>query len=117
MGKGAEVKDLVPALLSVWLQLMDNGTESHRLVKDMLEGQCLIQDILSKNKEEMFLPIPDAQLLAKTISEVLIKYSLLANIADKGKLLLWNSTPPVTNCSTWDTNKVPQSQEWLHLPG
>lgn len=91
--KGAEVKDLVPALLFVWLQFMDIGTESHRSVKDMLEGKCLMQDILSNNKEEMFLPTPDAQLSAKTISEVLIKCSLLASIADEGKLLLWNITP------------------------
>ena len=47
-GKGAEIKDLVPALLHVWKELRDHTLFEHQLVESMLQAQCAIQDILAE---------------------------------------------------------------------
>ena len=92
-GKGAEVKDLIPALHHVWKQHYNPYLRHHMFVDDMLYNQCEAQDILAHHKNEMLLPEDDAILLAHHVDNVLVKYSLLANWADKEGHVLFNVAP------------------------
>ena len=82
-GKGAEVKDLFPALYHVWRQHYNLSLKHHMLENDMLYNQCEAQDSRAHHKDEKLLPDDDAILLAHHVDNVLVKYSLLANWAEK----------------------------------
>ena len=92
-GKGAEVKDLVPALHFVWQQYYTPPLRHHKLVDDMLHNQCEAQYILAEHEHKMVLPNDDAMLLAQAVDNVLVKYSLLANWADKEGHVLFDVVP------------------------
>ena len=63
------------------------------LVDDMLDNHCEAQDILAEHKVKMVLPNDDAMLLAQAVDNVFVKYSLLANWADKEGHVLFNVVP------------------------
>ena len=71
---------------------VDIGYEYHT-IKDLLESQVQVQDILSDYSQEMFLPVPVANNLMVLVDNFLHLYTLLANRADRDKELLWSVTP------------------------
>ena len=70
--KGAEVKDVVPALLHVWQEHRTPSVRHHMLVHAMPQNQCEVQDILAHHKGKMVLPTADAILLAQHVDKVLV---------------------------------------------
>ena len=92
-GKGAEVKDLVPALLHVWKELSDHSCFQHQLVENMLQAQCVLQGILSEHKDSMRLPADACSNMVKYTDVVLVCYSQLANWADQHGHALFNIVP------------------------
>ena len=81
-GKGAEIKDLTPALLELWMEHSNPMEQEHLLISGMLQSQCVANDILHEFKDEMLLPLEKAKLLATSIDAVLVNYSQLANLVD-----------------------------------
>ena len=92
-GKGAEIKDLTPALLELWMEHSNPMEQEHLLISGMLQSQCVANDILHEFKDEMLLPLEKAKLLATSIDAVLVNYSQLANLVDESAQLLWSITP------------------------
>ena len=94
--KGAEVKDLVPALHHVWQEHYIPYLMHHMLVEDMLHNQCEVQDLIAYHKGKMVLPDVDAILLAQHVGNVLVKYSVLAHWAGKeGSVFQCRSQTPL----------------------
>ena len=92
-GKGAEIKDLTPALLELWMEHSNPREQQHRLISGMLQSQCVANEILHEFKDEMLLPLGKAKSLASAIDDVLVNYSQLANLADGSGQVLWSVTP------------------------
>ena len=63
------------------------------LVEEMLHNQCEVHDMLARHKCNIVLPNADAILLAQHVDNVLVKYGLLANLADKEGHMLFNIAP------------------------
>ena len=95
-GKGAEIKYLVSPLLQCWQAFHVDIDYEFETVRVMLERQIALQDILSDNSTECFLPVAAAQALMDHCDAILHCYTLLANKADREKVaqgLLWNINP------------------------
>ena len=60
-GKGAEIKDLTPALLELWMEHSNPMEQEHLLISGMLQSQCVANDILHEFKDEMLLPLEKAK--------------------------------------------------------
>ena len=60
-GRGAEVKALIPALLSVWKQYyMVDGVQQHEEIALALESSARVDEILDDHKTDYKLPGPVA---------------------------------------------------------
>ena len=92
-GKGAEIKCLVGPLLHVYSGHTRHGNRIDTLVVAALRNQYDLQRTLSDNAYEPFLPEADALLVMERVEDFLRDYSLLANAADEGGLLLFNVVP------------------------
>ena len=63
------------------------------LVEDMLHIQREVQALFAHHKGNMVLPDADAILLPQHVDNVLVKYSLRANSADKEGRVLFKVAP------------------------
>lgn len=89
-GKGAEVKDLLPAIREIWHaygQQHDHYGLIDRTVSE-LEG---LQNILRAHGNDMFLPVPAAEQLKRHATTFLVSYQELAFLAESAGKLLWNN--------------------------
>ena len=120
-GKGAGVKGCSSALHHVW-QEHDNPSLRHHMIDgDMLHNQCKVQDLLAHHKGKVVLPDVDAMLLTQHVDNVLVKYSLLANWADKEGNLLFNVAPThhylwhMGQQATYLNPRKPNTKCWMRL--
>lgn len=92
-GKGAEIKDIMPALLAVWEALKRRRNEHDDRVQRVLEFQVELQSILSDNAASNFLPKRAADRLKTITMKHLQEYSILATEADARGDLLFTVAP------------------------
>ena len=113
-GKGAEVKDFFLALHHDWKEHYNPPLRHHMFVDHMLHNQCEVQHMIAHHKDHMLLPDDDAIHLAHHVDNVLVKYSLLANWADKEGHVLFDVVPKHHDLCTWANRQnmsIPES--WI----
>ena len=86
------MKDLVKPLCDIWKE-MQQGSRQHNLIAKVLTTQVAMQEILHDHKYEAFLPMTSAVKFNQLVNSFLKDYSLLANMADREKKLLFSVTP------------------------
>ena len=92
-GKGAEAKDLVPALLSAWQTFADRAREDYTLVRHCLVAQSTLQDIISDHQLDMSFPLETSDHFMANVDAFLHNDTRLANLATRDHELLWNIVP------------------------
>ena len=55
-GKAAEVKDLLPVLVSVWKKYYNPDLDIHRKILVVMQGSCHMDDLLSQHPADYALP-------------------------------------------------------------
>ena len=88
-GKGAEVKDLVPALLWIWTERA-NTYEDYVAVGALLQHLVEIQGILSDHRDELLLPLDKAERIFVCVKDFLREYQKLAYEAETKGDMHWS---------------------------
>ena len=88
-GKGAEAKDLLPAIREIWTEFGCNYSD-YEMVRDALAMMVEVQDILSDHSDELLLPLPMADRIAHCVDQFLLRYQHLAYKAETSGKFLWN---------------------------
>ena len=89
-GKGAELKDIIGAVLHVW-EL--HGSYEYAMVRDLLSRQAAMCNILSANAADLFLSNDQAISFGRHNDALLDLYTQLARKADEADELLWKMLP------------------------
>ena len=89
-GKGAEAKDLLPAVHQAWLDLASSSSIFQE-VKDMLDPLLEAQIVLQSHSKELILPLPAADQLERNMDAFLLQYQRLASKAERESEYLWNN--------------------------
>ena len=94
-GKGAEAKDLLPAMCAAWEQFARDWSEgvTFTSVKNALGHQARVQDTITQYRRDALLPRDAAEQLRESAQSFLLEYAALARAADQEGVLLWNATP------------------------
>ena len=105
-GKGAELKDIIGAVLHVW-EL--HGSYEYAMVRDLLSRQAAMCNILSANAADLFLSNDQAISFGRHNDALLDLYTQLARKADEAGELLWKMLPK----HNWQCH-VSQKARWLN---
>ena len=89
-GKGAECRDLLPAVHSVWLQCAKRYHD-YELIEAMLKSMVVVQDHLHDHASDMFLPLDVCRDIMKHVDNFLVKYQECAFKAQEAGDLLFNN--------------------------
>ena len=87
------MKDVVRPIAHIWEHLKNPKDPFHNRISEVLGHLCSMQAILSDHAKETFLPIDDAIEFRTQVELFVKKYSLLANMADDAKDLLFAMIP------------------------
>ena len=89
--KAAETKDLVSPVAAIWGRCMNAAEVDHCRIRDMLKSLVGLQKILHDHSKDALLPLPVAHSFRTFVRDYLYNYSLLANSADREKVLLFST--------------------------
>ena len=92
-GKGAEIKELVPAVHYVWKLHCNPALRQHALVDGMLHSQCCLQGLLAETKEKCSCHLRMRHCLHIILTMLLSDTACLPSWQTDKMLLLWKITP------------------------
>lgn len=88
-GKGAEIRDLTPAVGWVWSERA-RGHKDFGAIDRMFKSLVETQDLLHDHKEDLILPIDVAKSIFKNTKGFLLNYQKLAYEAETRGECLWS---------------------------
>ena len=97
-GKGAEVKDLLPAVCKIWRERARDFAKFDA-VDNTMQALLAMQNILRSHSEEVILPLSAAKQVEEHVDAFLTGYQQLAYEVERDGELLWN---------------FPSKFHWLH---
>ena len=72
-GKGAEAKDLLPAVYEVWREVAQ-GHQDYDLVYGAMGSLLEVQDTLSDHRKDLILPLPATERIQVCVDDFLARY-------------------------------------------